>query len=155
MVKTGIPSSVSKEAVGRVSQKAGLKWASVQRKGTLTKKDLKLRLTFARKVRRKLFVNVWVEGVEIDLVGVSFTQKINLFKRARTPKAMAWKRPGQGFDFGFTGKGSQKDTGGTVAQFMTVIAYGKGESGAEQYHGRINAKRFSSFVRDYFASMFK
>ena len=127
MVKTGIPSSVSEEAVGRVSQKAGLKWASVQRKGTLTKKDLKLRLTFARKVRRKLFVNVWVEGVEIDLVGVSFTQKTNLFKRARTPKAMAWKRPGQGFDYGFTGKGSQKDTGGTVAQFMTVIAYGKGE----------------------------
>ena len=142
MVKTGIPSSVSEEAVGRVSQKAGLKWASVQRKGTLTKKDLKLRLTFARKVRRKLFVNVWVEGVEIDLVGVSFTQKTNLFKRARTPKAMAWKRPGQGFDFGFTGKGSQKDTEGTVAQFMTVIAYGKGESGAEQYYGRINAKDF-------------
>ena len=79
---------------------------------------------------RKLFVNVCVEGVEFDLVGASFTQKTNLFKQARAPKAMAWKRPGQGFDFGFTGKGSQKDTGGTVAQFMTVIAYGKGESGA-------------------------
>ena len=85
----------------------------------------------------------------------SFTQKTNPFKQARAPKAMAWKRPGEGFDFGFTKKGSQKDTGGTVAQFMTVIAYWKGESGAEQYHGRINAERFSSFVRDYFASMFK
>ena len=114
-----------------------------------------MRLTFTRKVRLKHFVNFWEEGVEFDLVGASFTQKTNPFKQARAPKAMAWKRPGQGFHFGFTRKGSQKDTGGTVAQFMTVIAYGKGESGAEQYHGRINAERFSSFVRDYFASMFK
>ena len=79
MVKTDIPASVSEETVGRVSQKSGLKWACVQRKGTLTKKDLKLTLTFARKVSRKLFVNFWEEGIEFDLVGGSFTQKINLF----------------------------------------------------------------------------
>ena len=79
MVKTDIPASVSEETVGRVSQKSGLKWACVQRKGTLTKKDLKLTLTFARKDSRKLFVNFWEEGIEFDLVGGSFTQKINLF----------------------------------------------------------------------------
>ena len=79
MVKTDIPASVIEETVGRVSQKSDLKWACVQRKGTLTKKDLKLTLTFARKVCRKLFVNFWEEGIEFDLVGASFTQKINLF----------------------------------------------------------------------------
>ena len=38
---------------------------------------------------------------------------------------------------------------------MAAIAYGKGVIAAEQYHGRINAEKFSSFVHDHFASMFK
>ena len=38
---------------------------------------------------------------------------------------------------------------------MTAIAYGKGVIAAEQYHGRINAETFSSFVREHFARMFK
>ena len=44
MVKAGIPPSISEETVRRVLRKAGLKWARVQRKGILTKNDLKLRL---------------------------------------------------------------------------------------------------------------
>ena len=63
-------------------------------------------------------------------------------------------QPGQGFDFGFFGKGSHKGTGGTVAYFMTAIAYGKGVTAAEQYHGRINTEKFSPSVREHFASMF-
>ena len=38
---------------------------------------------------------------------------------------------------------------------MAAIAYGKGVIAAEQYHGRIIAEKFSSFVRKHFASMFK
>ena len=37
---------------------------------------------------------------------------------------------------------------------MAAIAYGKGVIAAEQYHGRINAEKFSSFVCEHFASMF-
>ena len=80
---------------------------------------------------------------------------MNLFDHARAPRAMAWRKPGQGFDFSFTGKGSHEGTGGTVAHFMAAIAYGKGVTAADQYHGRMNAKKFSSFVREHFASMFK
>ena len=80
---------------------------------------------------------------------------MNPFDQARASRAMAWRKPGQGFDFGFTGKGSHEGTGGTVAHFMAAIAYGKGVIAAEQYHGRINAEKFSSFVREHFASMFK
>ena len=36
MVTTSIPPSISEETVCRVLQKAGLKWAHVQRKGILT-----------------------------------------------------------------------------------------------------------------------
>ena len=64
-------------------------------------------------------------------------------------------QPEKGFDFGFFGKGSHKGTGETVAYFMTAIAYGKGVIAAEQYHRRINAEKFSSSVREHFASMFK
>ena len=38
---------------------------------------------------------------------------------------------------------------------MAAIAYGKGLIAVEQYHGRISAEKFSSFVREHFASMFK
>ena len=54
--------------------------------------------------------------------GTSFTHKMNPFDRARAPRAMAWRKPGQGFDFGFTGKGSHE---GTVAHFIVAIAYGR------------------------------
>ena len=155
MVKSGIPPSISEETVRRVLRKAGLKWARVQRKGILTKNDLKSRLKFARKVCRKLPANISEEGVGFYLDGASFTHKMNPFDQARAPRAMAWRKPGQGFDFGFTGKGSHKGTGGTAAHFMAAIAYGKGVIAAEQYHGRINAEKFSSFVREHFASTFK
>ena len=53
MVKAGIPPSISEETVRKVLQKTDLKWTHFQRKGILTKNDLKLRLTFARKAFRK------------------------------------------------------------------------------------------------------
>ena len=118
-------------------------------------KSAKLRLKFAQKDRRKLSADFWEEGVGFYLDGASFTHKINPFDQARAPRAMAWRKPGQGFDFGFTGKGSHEVTGGTVAHFMAAIACGKGVIVAEQYHGSINIEKFSSFVRKHFASMFK
>ena len=80
---------------------------------------------------------------------------MNPFDQARSPRTMAWRKPGQGFDFCFTRKGSHEGTGGTVAHIMAAIAYGKGVIAAEQYHDRINTEKFSSFVREHFASTFK
>ena len=68
---------------------------------------------------------------------------------------MAWKRPDLGLSFGFNAKGSHQETGGSVAHFKAAIAYGKGVNAAEQYHGRINAEKLSSFIRELFANMFK
>ena len=47
------------------------------------------------------------EAIGFYLDGASFTQKINPFDRARTPRAMAWIKPGQVFYFSFTGTGVQ------------------------------------------------
>ena len=74
---------------------------------------------------------------------------MNPFDQARAPRAMVWRKPGQGLDFGFTAKGSHEGTGGSVAHFMAAIAYGKGVIAAEQYFGRINADTFSSFVSEH------
>ena len=52
MVRAGIPPSISTAIVRRVMKNAGLKWSHAQKKGVLTKSDLKLRLKFARNVRR-------------------------------------------------------------------------------------------------------
>ena len=51
---------------------------------------------------------------------------MNPFDQIRAPGAMVWRKPGQGLDFGFTAKGSQEGTGGSVAHIMAGIAYGKG-----------------------------
>ena len=82
-VIAGISPSIGEETVCRILQKADLKWAHVQRKGILTKNDLKLRLKFAKKVRRRLSANFWEEGVGFYLDGASFTHKVNPFDQAR------------------------------------------------------------------------
>lgn len=63
---------------------------------------------------------------------------------------MAWRKPGQAFDFSYNGKWSHKGTGGNVSYFMEVIAYEKCKIAAEQYHSRINAEKYSSFVCEHF-----
>ena len=70
--------------------------------------------------------------------GASFTHKLSPLDQARAPRAMASGKPGQGFDFSFTGKGRNEGTGGAGAHSMTEIAYGKGVIAAEQYYLFVN-----------------
>ena len=105
------------------------------------------------KVRWKLPKDFWTGGVGYYLDGASFTHKMNPFDQARAARAMTWRKPGQGLDFGFTAKGSNE--GGSIAHFMAAIAYQKGVTAAEQHFRRINTDTFSSFVSEHFASMFK
>ena len=50
MMQSGIPPSIREETSYRVLQKIDLKWTHFQRKGILSKNDMKLRLKFALKV---------------------------------------------------------------------------------------------------------
>ena len=88
MVRAGIPLSISTATVCRVMKKAGLKWSHAQKKGVLTKSDLKLRLKFTQKVRRKLPKDFWTGGVGFFLDGPNFTHKMNPFDQARAPRGM-------------------------------------------------------------------
>ena len=89
------------------------------------------------------------------LHGASFTHKTNLFDQVRDPKTMARRRPDKGLDLGFTTEGSYEEAGGTVAHIKAAMAYRKGVIAAEQYHGRINAEKFSTVICEQFPSMFK
>ena len=57
MVKPSIPPFIKEETVRRVLQKTGLKCTHFQRKGSLTKNDLKLRLSLLKICRKRAMVN--------------------------------------------------------------------------------------------------
>ena len=153
-VSAGIASHVCDETVRRVLRNDGLRYRHARKKGLLTQKDLKLRLAFARKVRRKLNPNFWKNGISFYLYGVGFTHKYNPSGQARAPRTMAWRRPNEGLKYKCTAKGSHEGTGGKVAHFFVAIAYGKGVVLCEQYHGKLNGQCFADFVREHFQRVF-
>ena len=110
-VSAGVECRVSDETVRRVLRSSGLRYRHARKKGLLTQKDLKVRLAFARKVRRKLNPNIWKHGICFYLDGVSFTHKYNPSDQARAPKTMAWRRRNEGLKYKCTTKGSHEGTG--------------------------------------------
>ena len=85
-----------------------LAWAHVQRKGILTKNDLKWRLKFARKVCCKLPANFWEEGVGFYLEGGSCTHKMNPFDQARDSRGYGLEKPWTRIWFRFHWKGKSR-----------------------------------------------
>ena len=87
-LRAGIPPSASDETVCRVPRKAGIKWIHAQRKGILTKNDLKLRLKFASTVQQKLPNNFWTEEIGLYLDKANFKHTTDPFDQARALEAM-------------------------------------------------------------------
>ena len=81
-MSAGIGSCVSNKCVYHVMHRAGLRYRHSRRKGPLTRKDLKIRLPFARKVKRILNPEFWKCGISFYLDGVSFTHKLNPSEQA-------------------------------------------------------------------------
>ena len=154
-VSAGLENKVSDETVRRVLRKANLRYLHSRKKGILTRKDLRERLKFAKKVRRRLDPNIWKEGISFYLDGVGFTHKMNPCDQARAPRTMAWRKPSDGLQFQFTAKGSHEGSGGSVAHFMVAIAYGKGVVLAEQYSGHLNGQICADFIRNKFPALFQ
>ena len=48
---------------------------------------------------------------------------MNPFHHARPTRAMAWRKPGQGFDFGFTGNSILSSNEGTLNSFCYTSTY--------------------------------
>lgn len=154
-VAAGIRLDVSDETVRRVLKSAGYRYYHSRKKGLLTKKDLLLRLQFARKVKRRLSHSFWKEGIGFYLDGAGFAHKYNPCDEARSTKTMAWRRRNEGLKPGCTAKGSHVGTGGKVAHFMVAMAYNKGVILCEQYFGRINGQKFADFITEHFTATFE
>ena len=81
MVKAHISPSISEETVLRVLQKTDLKWIYFQRKGILTKNDLKLGL----KLLENSLVSVQCETIKYEIIKKSVVLhrvEVNLLKSA-------------------------------------------------------------------------
>ena len=148
-MSAGVGSCVSDKCVRRVMHRTGLRYWHSRKKGLLTRKDLKIRLAFARKVKRILNPEFWKCGISFYLDGVSFMHKHNPSDQARVPRTMAWRRrPGEGLMFKRTARGNHEGTGAKVAHFVAAIGYGKGVVLCEQFHGKFNGQTFSDFIHE-------
>ena len=154
-VFAGVSPEISDEKVRRLLRATGFKYTHSRKKGILSREDLKKRLEFARKVRRRLAKTVWTEGVAFYLDGVGFTHKYNPHDQALAPRTMAWRRPADGLSFQQTAKGSHEGSGGKTANLFVAIAYQKGVILAEQYEGQLNGQNFAEFVREQFPTLFE
>ena len=98
-VFAGIDPSISVEAVRRVLRAAKFKYCHSRKKGVMSRKDLQMRLAFAKVVRARLSPTIWTEGIAFYLDGVGFTHKYNPHDQALAPRTMAWRKPQRWVEF--------------------------------------------------------
>eukprot|EP00794_Sanderia_malayensis_P010595 gene10595-11716_t len=142
-VFAGVSPDISDETVRRVLRKAGFKYSHSRKKGVLSRKDLKVRYEFAKKVRRSLTPSVWTDHVAFYLDGVGFTHKVNPHDQSLAPRTMSWRKPSDGLSYNQTAKGSHAGSGGRTANFLVAIAYKRGVVLVEQYEGQLNGQKIT------------
>ena len=146
---------VCNRTVRRVLNSNGYGYRQCRKKGQLTEDDLKVRLNYARTIKKtKLPESFWKEGIAFYLDGVTFAHKTNPCAHAKSVRTRTWRMKNEGLSINCTGKGKKEGTGGSVAKFMVAIAFGKGVIAVHQYTGHINGEKFSDIVHSKFNKMF-
>ena len=125
-----------------------------RKKGLLSESDLRQRVAFAKKIRKKYPPNFWTEDVAFYLDGVAFVYKTNPAEQARAPGARTWRKRSQGLKRGCTSKGRKEGTGGRYVRLIVAISYGKGIIVCEPYQ-KMSGAYFASFIRRNFEHMFE
>eukprot|EP00794_Sanderia_malayensis_P002718 gene2718-3143_t len=148
-VFAGVSPDISDETVRRMLRKAGFKYSHSRKKGVLSRKDLKLRYEFAKKVCRSLTPSIWTDHVAFYLDGVGFTHKVNPHDQSLAPRTMSWRKPSDGLSYNQTAKGSHAGSGGRTANFLVAIAYKRGVVLAEQYEGQLNGQKAKQTLLSY------
>lgn len=116
----------SRRTYSRYLNRAGYAYFSARRKGVLTEKDKKLRLRFARTMKREMSRNgeFWKNEIAFYLDGVSFVHKYNPRSGLTANKSRVWRKREEGLEV--TAKGSKELAGGRRLHVIVAIAYGKG-----------------------------
>lgn len=144
---------VSNRTVRRALKSMGYNYCRSRKKGLMSKKDLKQRLTFCRKVKkRNLGKTFWRNGISFYFDATGFCYKRNPMDEATAPTAREWRLRNEGLELGCTAKGSKE--GRKQAKFMVAISYGKGVVMCIHYTGRLNASTYAEFVENQFPRAF-
>ena len=130
-------------------------WEFNPKQGILTEKDLKVRLSFAKKAKKLFAHDIWCKEICFYLDGAGFTHKFNPCQNSRRRIAKTWRKKSEGLAMHCTTAGNHEGNGGRVAKFMVSIAYGKGVVLCEHFTEKLNGKSFAKFVRDHFPSCFE
>lgn len=154
-VEAGLTGKVSVSTVRRALHKAGFRYRQSRKKGLLKPLDLKNRLKFCRKIKKRNLNNLqfWREEISFYFDGKGFQYKMNPQDQARAPRAREWRRRNEGLNIGCTAKGSKE--GAVNANFMVAISYNHGVVLCEQYHGAINGDKMVHIVYKSFEEAFR
>ena len=133
----------------RFLNEKGYGFFPARRKGILHENDRKLRLKYAREMKRQLATNseFYVHEVAFYLDGVSFIHKQNPVESSAGTKSKVWRKRGEGLKY--TAKGSKDLAGGRRLHVIVAIAYGKGVVLRETYE-KMNGEFFAQFIRQHF-----
>lgn len=124
-----------------------------RKKGILSLKDHKKRLSYCNKARTmQLGEEFWTQHVSFYLDGKGFQHKMNPFESAKAPRAREWRTTKQGLDYGCVAKGSKEGT--RNANFIVAMSYSKGVVLCEQYFGTITGPKFADIVKRCFPTAF-
>lgn len=150
---SGISHLASRRTISRYLNEQGYKFLQTRKKGLLTAKDRRLRLQYARRMKRKVKESpeFWTKDVAFYLDGVSFVYKTNPLSKATEPKARVWRRKSEGLTV--TAKGSKDLAGGKRLHVLVAISFKKGVILHEVYE-TMNGKFFASFVKEHFPACF-
>ena len=120
----------SRRTFNRYFNEKGYGYFQARKKGLLTENNCKLRLKYARKMKRELAVNpdFYNHEVAFYLDGV---YKNNPTMSSLGQNTRVWRKNGEGLQF--TAKGSKDLAGGRRLHIIVAIAYEKGVVLKETY----------------------
>ena len=146
-------SDVSERTVSRFLNKQGFHFLVSRKKGLITERDMKLRVKFARRMKRDYPQNVWTRRVAFYLDGVSFVHKTRPLDQATAPKGKIWRKKCEGLEPGCTSKGSKSCSGGKQVKLIVGLSYNVGVVLCQQYD-HLDGMFFASFVEKHFKQTF-
>ena len=150
MVECGFDSNrVHPRTISIYLNRDGFYMRQARKKGLLNDKDNRLRLSYAREMKRVLreHPDYYANHVAFYLDAVSFVHKNDPRKAAVQPKSRVWRKKGEGL--AITTKGSKALAGGRRLHVLAAVAWGKGIILSEVYD-KMNGDFFAQFIKNNF-----
>ena len=120
----------------------------------LTEDDLKLRMKFAKYIKKYYDDGLWSSGICFYLDAKHFIHKTNPMDQAKAPKSLVRRKKNEGLAKGCTSRRNKAGHGGKVASFFVAISLGKRICYCKHYE-KLSGKLFAEFIESNFLEIFK